>query len=376
MRIDSCRIGVMGGTFNPIHNAHIAIAKEACAAFSLDKVLLMVANDPPHKHVQENLSPAIRFEMTKCAADGPTGMEASDLEIVRAGTSYMADTLEALQTLYPDAALYLIVGGDMLSDLPNWRRAADILRLAQIVGAPRAGMKQRAHEDATYLSKRFDARVHVLDIDVPPISSTMVRQCIYDAEPISDYVPLAVELFIYEEGLYLPEAIRTMHAQCRARLKESRFSHVVGVWRTAAALAQRYGVDADKTRTAAILHDYGRSMTQDALLHAVMGAELAKNEMGVQDEDVLSAIRYHTTLRAGASRLEQLIYVADMIEPGRDFRGVERLRDAAQSDLLLAAYRSVQYTVEYVRAAGQYVDQNSIEALEDLSRQCREKNLI
>ena len=123
------RIGILGGTFNPIHAGHVQMAVAARDALRLDRVLLMVAADPPHKRVAEAVAGAHRLRMAQLAAAGLPRVEASDLELRRTGRSYTVDTLRELHGRYPGASLYWIVGSDMLHDMPTWHRVEEIFRL-------------------------------------------------------------------------------------------------------------------------------------------------------------------------------------------------------------------------------------------------------
>lgn len=360
------RIGILGGTFNPIHLAHIAMAQGVLQALSLDNVLFIVASDPPHKQVDGHIRAAYRYAMVRLALQNETGLEASDIELSRTGKSYTVDTLEQLLTLYPGAKLFLIVGSDMLRDLPNWRRAQDLLRMAAFVGIPRKGQGGDEREAVERLHVEFAADVRLLDMDVPPISSTLVRERIARALPVTGLVPAAVEEYIYENGLYLPESLHMMQEKCRAALNKNRYEHTVGVVRTAITLAHQYGVDTGQARLAALLHDCGRSVEKGALMHAAAGERMARTEYGITDEAVLCAIRRHTTLCPGATKLDKVIYLADMIEPGRSYPGVEELRALARENLDAAVREGLFSTIRYVRENGQPVHPDSLLALREL----------
>ena len=201
-----------------------------------------------------------------------------------------------------------------------------------------------------------------------PFSSTMVREYVHQALPVGELVPAAVEAYIYEFGLYFPDDVKTMQAKLRAALGEPRFLHTMGVVRTAIVLAARYGADTQKARLAALLHDSARGEDRGALTHAATGERLAHEVYGVEDTEVLRAIRLHTTLGKGAGKLDKIIYIADMIEPGRDFPGVDRLRALAQEDLDTAVYAGLADTVAFVRQRGKAVHPDSLAALHELAR--------
>jgi len=361
------RIGILGGTYNPIHNAHILLAETALQSLALDRVLLMVDRDPPHKTVQGGTPGPVRYQMVQAAADAlQENLIPCDMELYRQGKSYTVDTLAALHEQYPGAQLFWIVGGDMLDNLPHWKNVAEIFRSADIICAARKDRQWQEEQLAEQYRQQYQARIHLLSVDLPPISSTEVRERVQQALPVSHLIPNGVETYIYEQGVYLPEEIRCIQKTLRETLKESRYRHTMGVVRTAIDLACRYGEDPQKARLAALLHDCGRGVEPGALKHAQVSAQMAKDIFGVHDESILRAIRLHTTGAAGMSRLERIIYLADMIEPYRAYPGVDALRALAAEDLDRAVLLALEHTIAYVQAQGQRVHPASLEALKDL----------
>ena len=235
------RIGVLGGTFNPVHSAHLQMAEAARDAFALDRVLLMVAADPPHKRVAGAVAGTHRLRMAALAAEPLPRVEASDLELGREGPSFTVDTLTELGARYPGAELFWIVGSDMLLDLPTWRRVETLLQLATIIAVPRPGESAADADAAAYLRRAFGARVLPLDVPVDAVSSTLVRQRVAEALPVTGLVPEAAEQYLYEEGLYLPAAVDAVRRRLRGALLPKRYRHVMGVVRQAASLCALYG---------------------------------------------------------------------------------------------------------------------------------------
>lgn len=369
MQVCPRRVGILGGTFNPIHEGHIQMAQGVRRALGLDEVLLIPAADPPHKQVDGNISAQHRYWMACLAAEGLEGIRVLDIELTRAGKSYTIDTVLQLKKRRPQDAFYVIIGSDLLVDLTTWHRVEELLRLTAIAGVKRQGQSDGDEEAAKRMSAAYGATIELLDISIPPVSSTLVRERVYRALPIDGLVPSAVETYIYEEGLYVPDDIRRMQENCRAALNSNRYRHTMGVVRTAIALAARYGADAKKARLAALLHDCARGEDHGALSHAAAGERLARTRYGVTDEEVLRAIRLHTTSDRGATLLDKIIYVADMVEPNRDFPGVDRLRAIAFEDLDAAMIECLQQCIDYVRARGQSVDEHSLAALQELTGQ-------
>jgi len=362
----SRRIGILGGTFNPVHAAHIAMAKGVKKLLSLDEVLLIVAQDPPHKQVQGHVDALLRYKMVCLASKTSDGLVPCDIEMKRPGKSYTTDTLHELKLQYPGTQWFVIVGSDMLQDLPTWRNAPDLLKEAVFVAVPRQGQNEADEQAAQMLRKEYNADVRLVSLDIPPISSTQVRANMEQALPITGLVSPAVERFIYEKGLYLPEQVKRMQEKCRAALNTNRYKHTMGVVRMAAALAQRHGVDPVQARLAALLHDCGRGVDKGPLTHAITGERIAREDYGITDKAVLQAIRRHTTLGISATKLDKLIYLADMVEYGRKYKGVEELRQLAMENLDEAAIKGLTDTILYVQEKGLEVHSDSINALHEL----------
>ena len=200
------RLGVLGGTFDPIHNGHLAMAKAATAAKQLDRVLLIPSGVPPHK-LAVLAAAHHRLEMVRLAVADNPHLVASDLEVRRQGTSYTVDTLEFLHELHPDALLYFIIGADSIPELPAWRALPRILELAQILTLAR----QDAAPAARFSTDIFpDIPKSILDqceqnrltMAPVPIASTRLRESIGHGEPFDDTVPEQVARYIRQHGLY------------------------------------------------------------------------------------------------------------------------------------------------------------------------------
>ncbi|HJV33665.1 nicotinate-nucleotide adenylyltransferase [Geomonas sp.] len=212
------KIGILGGTFNPIHNAHLRIAEEARDVFQLDRVMFIPAATPPHKpHVGE-LSFASRLDMVRLAiADNPS-FSASDMEGQRGGRSYSIDTLRALKAEFPDDELYFIVGADSFNDISTWREYAAIFTLCNLVCVQRPGSTIKSLAKALPVAmapqfcydsaaKRLNHSsghcVYALDGVLLDISSSHIRQLVRGRRSIRYLVPDAVDHYIKEQRLYI-----------------------------------------------------------------------------------------------------------------------------------------------------------------------------
>ena len=188
------RLGILGGTFDPIHNGHVLLAQAVSERLPLDRILFVPAADPPHKGDQV-ASAAHRLQMVRLAIDGLDGFEVSCVEIDREGPSYTVDTLRQLSARHEDNDLFLIIGADNIADLSSWYDPEGVLELATVVSGTRA-------EAAGTGSDRFAHRIQRLPTPAYDISSTDIRQRLQLGLPIRYLVPEAVERYVAEHGLY------------------------------------------------------------------------------------------------------------------------------------------------------------------------------
>lgn len=194
------RYGILGGSFDPIHLGHTAAAEGVLARRGLDGVLLIPAGQAPHK--RGCVAPfADRLEMARLAVRGHGGLEVLDLEGVRGGISYTVDTLAELRRLRAGASFELLVGADMLADLPTWRRAEEVVSGALVVGFGRPGAASEAARRR--FEEAFGRNRHVwLEMEALPVSSTEVRRRLAAGEPVGGLLDPSVEAFIRGRGLY------------------------------------------------------------------------------------------------------------------------------------------------------------------------------
>ncbi len=385
------RIGILGGSFNPIHFGHLQLAQWALSEYKLDEILMMVAKKPPHKELADDTEAALRYEMVKRAVDDINRISASDIELEREGVSYTVDTLKQIKEQYGDSKLFLIIGEDMLFSLPSWHRIDEIFNLCEVVAYARPGCDGNEREEAEKLKKEYNARIHVGTFTGLDISSTMVRDAVYNAKPISHMVPRCIEEYIYENGLYLPEDIREIQADIKNTVKSKRYRHIMGTVRWAIELADRHKMDTKQARLAALLHDCAKVSPEEQLLqakkrnmvltkieeispsliHARLGAVYAKEKYGVDDEEIIEAIRCHTLCRLGMTRLDKLLYIADKTEPLRSFGGVNTLRRKAWDDLDAGTVACMDYSIAHTRNSGKQLDDTILAARDEIIKRRR-----
>ncbi|MCI9512085.1 MAG: nicotinate (nicotinamide) nucleotide adenylyltransferase [Oscillibacter sp.] len=387
------KIGIYGGTFNPPHLGHITAARAAFEMLKLDKLLIVPDGQPPHKDLPpDSPAPEQRLALTRLAAEEMGDRaEVLDLELRREGRSYTSDTLTRLHALYPEDELWLLMGADMFLTLHRWHEPETILSLAGIAafGRTEADTEELFAAQRDYLYKSFpQARLFTLTIPgVVDISSTALRERLA-AGGGANFLAPAVYGLILRKGLYGTAAdlkhlpLSQLRPAALSYLKRRRIPHVLGTEQEAIRLAARYGADVEKARRAALLHDCTKKLDMEEqlslcrqygiqldeleqralkLLHARTGAEIARDVFGVDDE-IYSAIRWHTTGHANMTLLEKIIYLADYIEPSRDFPGVDRLRKVCYEDLDRGLLTGLEMTIEEMQGMGDPVHHATLEA--------------
>ena len=190
------KIGVFGGTFNPIHLGHLIVADSARESLYLDKVVFVPCASPPHKSSRSLIDADRRLEMVKLAISGHPNFEVSDIEIQRGGKSYTVDTLRALTLFYPTSQLYLLIGIDNLLELHSWKEPEEIFALSEVVAINRPGF------DAANVRKDYLRRVTFLRSPNIDISSSEIRRKARMGKSIRYLVPSAVEAYILKHGAY------------------------------------------------------------------------------------------------------------------------------------------------------------------------------
>lgn len=199
------KIGILGGTFDPVHLAHLIIAEQAREWLELDKVFFIPAMIPPHKQSRSGASAKDRLEMVELAIAGNPTFEALDIELKRGGVSYTVDTLRTLAEQHPGDEFYLIMGADNLPDLPGWREPEAIIELAKVAVVRRPGSVLPVLSD---LSPPFtdeqlrELSDRIIELPLMEISSTDIRKRIASRRSIRYFVPAAVDAFIAAHSLY------------------------------------------------------------------------------------------------------------------------------------------------------------------------------
>ena len=335
------KIAIFGGTFNPVHLEHKMLCKSAIEELSLDKLIVVPTNIPPHK-AGELASGEDRLNMLKLCFLDDEKVEVSDFELKNGGTSYTYITIEHFKNLYPDAELYFLMGGDMLKDFKTWKYPERILEKAKIAVFTRLDFTFNERDEREYFSKTFSSSFTLLSYSGKNLSSTRIRLYSALSLPLDGLVDNRAQEYIKEKNLY--QGGRYFEF-VKKTLPEKRLIHTAEVTVTALKKVKELNLDKNKVITACILHDAAKYIDHttvkgfklpdgvpNPVVHAFLGAYIAKNHLKIDDEEIIDAIRYHTSGKPEMSVLGKLLFTADMIEKNRIYDGVERLREIYEED--------------------------------------------
>lgn len=365
---------VYGGTFNPPHLGHIEAVRSVWKALRPDKILVMPTNIAPHKAMSvDTPAPEERMELCRLAFGDLPGVEVSDLEMRRTGKSYTADTILELKERFPGDELIFVMGTDMILSLETWHEPETVMANAALAVLLRGDADDgKVDGHIAYLNERYGANVLRVNAPVHPMASSDIRDALKQAagrEFLSDKVYARI---IKHRDYGAKAELEWLRERAVEMLAPKRVPHVMGCAGEAVRLAKRWGADVYEAEAAGVLHDitkkcdleeqlllcdkYGMIIDtsvagMEKTLHQITGAAVAYNEFGVS-EAVRDAIRWHTTGKADMSLLEMILYLADYIEPTRDFDGVEELRALSYQDLNAAMELGLRMTMEDLQSKG------------------------
>jgi nicotinate-nucleotide adenylyltransferase len=308
----------------------------------------------------------------------------SDMELKSNGVSYTVRTMDELANNYPGAEFFLIIGSDMFLTLDKWLDAGRLLKTVRpAVFSRRDGEERKIAAHAEHLRERFGVDTIFVEHDAIDVSSSQLRRMLRLRAGI-DYIAEPAYEYIIMNKLYGAKPdFDWLRVQAYTLLKTRRILHVAGCEAEAVRLAKHWGADVDEAREAAILHDITKQLEHgdqlqlcekydimtDAveaaevkLLHAKTGAALARELYGASDA-VHDAIEWHTTGRPDMTLLEKIVYIADYIEPTREFENVKELKSLAYADLDAAVAKGLQMSIDDMRARGIIPHQRTEEAL-------------
>lgn len=359
------KTALFGGTFNPVHDGHIQMA-EYLLSHGYDRVVLAPSNNPAYKQCDNNFD--TRCEMLKIAIQGREGMQICDLERDRPKDNYSYITIP----LYKEriGEFDFVIGGDSLIDLGKWKNPFQIINQVKLVVFDR-GDRQADVDEASKFWRVQGADI-VIERFVPKdISSTIVR--LESRLGLTRGVPTEVAEYIEKNGLYVDKSIRIgkkLTTSLADKLKEltgeRTYKHCLRVAYCALKLNSdlNLGLDTDKILTAGLLHDCAKrvrhvddpSIPKDSedtpVYHQFAGSVVAREEFDIHDEEVLYAIKYHTTAKPNMTDLDKLIFCADMLEEDRDFEGVDELRKVIWQDLHRGFVACMEHQYAYLVGRG------------------------
>ena len=370
------RIGIYGGSFDPVHNGHIAMIKSALKSGFVDCVITIPSVRNNFKLYKNKLPPPYRYYMMKETVEG-LGLKnvfVSDIEYGIEGVSYTAVVLKELTSdsyirdflisndikrkkAEEHHEFFWIMGSDTLGTFETWYKPGEILNHAALLAAVRPGDDTDVEKAADSIRKNLGGKVEIFRLDGIECSSSGI----IDSGDFSE-VPEPAVKFIKKHALYTENTmLEGVSDEARKQFFESavwmykylggkRLLHTLNVGYLSAHLADVFGCDKDKALIAGALHDCAKELpleqqselaqkysgdlfTEKKLLHSPAGATFAREQFGIEDKEILDAICYHTTGRGSMSALEKIVYLADKIEPARTYMDLEPIRKAAQTDL-------------------------------------------
>ncbi len=382
------RIGIFGGSFNPPHIGHKRLADEMIKTADLDKILIIPAGTPPHKSTKELISEKDRYEMCKLTFTGDE-YQISDMEFQRDGKSYTVETVRQLRKIYPDDELFLIIGSDMLLSFDKWYEYEEILKNVTLCVATRENevSKEMLLNYAKNILQLNENEIIISCVSPFVCSSTEIRNKIKEKTSVNNLISNEVMNYICQNNIYV-DKYTDYRNLLKQRLITSRYVHSLNVADSARQLALKYGADEEKAYFAGLVHDIMKNATETEQLqimenggiilsqtekankklwHAMAGECYLRTRMGVTNSDILNAVRYHTTGRAGMSLLEKVVYIADYISDERDYDDVDVMRDLALNHSLdEAALYALKFSFKSLSKKEKLIHTDSVEYYNEL----------
>jgi len=374
---------IYGGSFNPPHLGHLEAAKTVYESLKPEKFLIIPDREPPHKELAPGSpTPYERLELCEINFRSIPGCTVTDMELKREGKSYTADTIAQLKAEGNDD-IYIVMGTDMLLSFEEWYKFQYLLENCTLAVLAREDDDQEELQgQKRKLEQLYGGRIEILSHEPLPMSSSDIRSKLR-LRMGSELLEQEVYRLIIRKGYYeaLPE-LTWLRNEAYPLMSSTRVAHAAGCESEAVMLAMHWGEDAEAAATAGILHDITKKLSLEEqlilcekygiildsamlsnpqIIHAVTGAALAADRFGVSEE-ISQAIRWHTTGKSDMTTLEKIIYLADVIEPSRDFEGVDELRELAYEDLDRAMALSLERSIERIRMKGAEPYKDTIDA--------------
>lgn len=356
------KIGIFGGTFDPVHNEHIKICLSAQKEFGLDNVIVLPSGNPPHKNTDILSADKFhRFNMTKLAFQNEKDVIVSDYEINKTEPCYTYSTLIYFKEIYKDDELFFIIGADSIIDFDKWYNPEGILSLCSLIVCGREGYNGYL-KAVQKIEKKYNTIILQCRFNGTKLSSTAVKVFLEFGLDCSNIIDNSVANYIKDNKLY--NSYGFYIDKLKEMLSEKRYNHTIFTVIMALKLARRTGCDEEKTFLAAALHDCTKKLSDERLkkmgfvlnsvvpepvAHSVSGSFIARTVFNIKDKDIINSIRYHTTGRPKMSLLEKVIYVADCIEDTRDYEGVDYIRNAVEEDFEKGFLACMEMTIQQLK---------------------------
>lgn len=359
---------VFGGSFDPVHVEHTNILKAAVRELCADRVIVVPTKNPPHKSASKTPF-SDRAEMARIAfSKVSANVIVDDIENRNDGVNYSSDNLPVLEKKY--GKFVYVIGGDSLLALESWHEPEFIVRNFEIAVFDREGY-QSAKDKAAELNEKWNGKIRILEHVGKEVDSHTIRDRLMLKADVSG-LDENVERYIKSRNLY--SEFFPYVDKAATYLDAKRLVHSKNTALVALSLNRNFcpKIDEDKVLLAGLLHDVGKIYDKTELpnniqnvipkdsigtpvQHQFVSAEIVKNDFHISDEDVLNAIRFHTTGRENMSQFEKLIYVSDLISYERNFQGVESLRKAVYNDFEKGFITCLTYSRDYVVETGREV---------------------
>lgn len=379
---------MFGGSFDPVHNGHENILRTALEYKKFDKIIIMPIGSPGHKPSCK--APfAVRKHLVQLAfGDIGVDMQVSDFEGNSREKSYSYITVDWLKNQYPQSKIYFIIGADSAINMHKWMNWQYLAQNVTYLVFDRQEGENPLLEQAVEILKQYSPDTVIIKNKVFPVSSTQIRTMAAKGEDISALVDCKVAPVIEKYHLYSTDFYEknmgTAQLLIPLMLRKNRAQHTFNVAKLAVELAGMYGVDIQKAELAALLHDIMKQQPDDIMLHRARqsdiiekidrkpmpvlhgfaAADFARREMGIDDEEIIMAIKSHTCGRRYMTDLEKVIYLADMLSEERNFPEKEPLLALARQNLDIAMEQALKDSINWLKEKGGAIDTDSYEALE------------
>lgn len=361
------KLGIFGGTFNPIHAEHINIIKH-CLRGSVDKVLIVPTFKPWHKDI-DILDYEHRKRIIDLSIEGIENCEVDEIEKENnLVNSYSYYVLSELKKKYPNDTLYFILGGDSLFNITKWKNFEEVLRGTPIIAIERKGYEDFSLDIEKY-KKLYGANITISDYVGEQISSSLIQTKLELNYGVEGLVNENALLYIKEYKLYNKYAFYL--EKLKSELSERTYKHSLRTVLFTIPFASRLYLSYDEVFISALLHDNAKEKYEEFfeypdenknVIHQFLGAKRAKVCYNVDNENIINAIMYHTTGKANMTTLQKLIYSGDMLEENRDFEGVELLRQAINNNFEKGFLLCLERTYLHLIAKNSTIDNLTAEA--------------